>query len=94
MFVKEADGWAFVANRQEHLDDLPKDPVALLDGLNKKYTLALRVNVCNIPAGLREMAVSQLQQGFEDRVAQELNSEQAEAMREVRRVGRRCPSSN
>jgi len=80
MFIKEADGWAFIANRQDHLDDLPKDPVALLDGLDKKYTLAVRVNVGNIPAGFREMAVSQLQQGLQDRVAQELNSDQAEAM--------------
>lgn len=83
MFIKEADGWAFVANRRENLDNLPKDPVALLDGLDKKYTLALRVNVGNIPAGLREMAVSQLQQGLQDRVAQELNSEQAETMRKL-----------
>ncbi len=83
MFIKEADGWAFVANRKDHLDDLPKDPVALLDGLDKKYTLALRVNIGNIPAGFREMAVSQLQQGLQDRVAQELNSEQAEAMHKL-----------
>ena len=80
MFIKEADGWAFIANRKEHLDDLPKDPVAMLDGLDKKYTLAVRVNVGNIPAGLREMAVGQLQKGLQDRVAQELNSEQAAAM--------------
>jgi len=82
MFVKESDGWAFVANRQEHLNDLPKDPVALLDGLDKKYTFALRVNVCNIPPNLREMAVTQVRQGFEDRVAQELNPQQAQAMRQ------------
>lgn len=83
MFIKEADGWAFIANRKEHLEDLPKDPVALLDGLDKKYTLAVRVNVGNIPAGLREMAVNQLEQGLQDRVAQETNSEQAEAMRKL-----------
>jgi len=82
MFVKESDGWAFVANRQEHLNDLPKDPVAILDGLDKKYTFALRVNVCNIPSNLREMAVTQVRQGFEDRVAQELNPQQAQAMRQ------------
>ena len=45
MFIKEADGWAFIADSQDLLDDLPKDPVALLDGLDKKYTLAVRVNV-------------------------------------------------
>lgn len=82
MFVKESAGWAFVTNRREHLNDLPKDPVALLDGLNKKYALALRLNVCNIPAGVREMAVAQLRQGFEDRVAQEVNTQQAEAMKQ------------
>lgn len=83
VFVKEADGWAFLANRQEHLKDLPKDPVALLDGLDKKYTLALRVNISAIPANLREMAVTQLQKGLEERVAQELNGEQAEAMEKL-----------
>lgn len=82
MFVKESNGWAFVANRQEHLSNLPKDPVAILDGLDKKYTFAVRLNVCNLPAGLREMAVTQLRQGFEDRVAQELNAPQAEAMKQ------------
>lgn len=82
MFVKESGGWAFVANRKEHLNDLPKDPVALLDGLDKKYTFALRVNVCSIPPGLREMAVAQVRQGFEDRVAQELNPKQAQAMKQ------------
>ncbi|NLF70502.1 MAG: hypothetical protein GX575_15830 [Candidatus Anammoximicrobium sp.] len=82
LFVKESHGWAFVANRSEHLNDLPKDPVAILDGLDKKYTFALRVNVSSIPPSLREMAVGQLRQGFEERVAQELNPQQAKAMKQ------------
>lgn len=82
LFVKESAGWAFVSNRREQLSDLPKNPVAILDGLNKKYAFAVRVNVGNIPPNLREMAVSQLRQGFEGRVAQELNPEQAEAMKQ------------
>jgi len=83
MYIKEADGWAFVANRQDFLNDLPKDPVAMLDGLDKKYTVAVRLNVCNIPAVLREMAISELKMGFQDRVAQELDEQQAEVMRKV-----------
>jgi len=83
MFIQEANGWAFVANRREHLKDLPKDPVALLDGLDKKYTAAVRVNIGAIPASLREMAVTQLQMGLEERVGQELDDKQAEAMQKL-----------
>lgn len=83
MYIKEADGWAFVANRQEDLNDLPKEPIAILDGLDKKYTVAVRLNVCNIPAVLREMAISELRRGFQDRVAQELREKQAEMMRKA-----------
>lgn len=83
VYLKEADGWTFAAGRREHLIDLPKDPLALLDGLDKNYTLAVRVNVSEIPDSLKEMAVGELRQGFEDRVAQELNPQQAKATRQV-----------
>jgi hypothetical protein len=83
VYVKEAHGWAFVSNEKRHLADLPKDPVKLLDGLNEQYTLALRVNVANVPADLRQTAVDQLRRGFEERLAEELDEKQAEAMRQI-----------
>ena len=83
MYIKEVDGWAFVANRLDSLNDLPKDPLATLDGLDKQYTLAVRVNVCNIPAHLREMAIDELRRGFQDRVDQELDDKQADVMRKL-----------
>ena len=83
MYVKEVDGWVYVTNRREQLNDLPKDPMVILDGLDKEYTFALRVNVGSVPAAFREMVVRELELGFEDRVAQELDAAQAEVLRRL-----------
>ena len=83
IYIKEVNGWAFVANRQESLNDLPRDPLAVLDGMDQQYTLAIRLNVANIPAHLQEMAISELRRGFQERVDQELDQEQVQVMRKL-----------
>lgn len=61
-FVREHNGWAFIAQLEEHLNDLPADPAALLAELPKHYDLAVRLYAQAIPAPLREMAIDQLTQ--------------------------------
>lgn len=64
-FIKEQNGWAFVAQQKEHLVGLPADPAALLGALPKEYTVAVKVNVQNIPPELKKMAIDEMKAGFE-----------------------------
>jgi len=83
MFVKEQKGWAFVSNKREMLENLPRNPTKLLGGLNKEYTLAARVNVNNLPDGVRQLAVQQLRRGFSERIEDFGDDETAEMGREL-----------
>lgn len=60
MYIKAKDGFAYISNESKYLKKLPDDPVALLDGLNKKYDIAVRAFVQNVPEGQREWAVEQI----------------------------------
>jgi hypothetical protein len=64
-FVKEQGGWAFIAERKEHLSVLPADPAQLLGDMPTKYNIAGRIYVQNIPAELRKSAIDQMKQGME-----------------------------
>jgi len=64
-FVKEQGGWAFIAESSEHLTGLPKDPAALLGDLAKKYNIAGKVLVQNVPQELRQTAIDEIKIGLE-----------------------------
>lgn len=63
-YVKETNGWAFIAQQKEHLTDLPADPAALLGNLPKEYTVATKVYLQNLPAELKKMAADQMRIGL------------------------------
>jgi hypothetical protein len=84
VFVKEVDGWVFLANRKALLNNLPRNPAMLLGDMPENYLLAARLNVANIPADLRQQAVDQMRQGFEEGLrGQTLPGRQAELTREL-----------
>lgn len=60
MFIKESGGFAFVSDQKDYLKSLPKNPVKLLDGLNKEYDIGVRAFVQNIPEDLKKMAIGQM----------------------------------
>jgi hypothetical protein len=64
-FIKEQNGWAFVAESTEHLTGLPDDPLKLLGDLPKQYNLAVKILVQNIPQELRQMALDEIKFGLE-----------------------------
>lgn len=64
LFIKETNGWAFVAREKDHLADLPADPTALLGNLPKEYTIATKVYLQNLPAELKKMAAEQMRIGL------------------------------
>jgi hypothetical protein len=80
LYIREQGGWAFAAQSRESLADLPPDPAAMLTGLDKKYLLGIRLNVQAIPEGLRQLAVDQLMQGFEQAAAQQTDPDQKQMM--------------
>ncbi len=65
MVIKVSGGYAFVSNSEESLENLPADPAKVLGEVSKDYILGAKVHVQKIPAELREMAIEQMQQGFE-----------------------------
>jgi len=70
VFIKQQGGWALIADSPEALAAAPADPTQALDGLEKKYDLALKASVKNIPAPMREMAILQLKAGTDMFTAQ------------------------
>lgn len=64
-YLKEQAGWAFVAESQGPLTNLPPDPTALLGDLPKNYNVAARLLVPNVPEELRKMVVDQLKVGVD-----------------------------
>lgn len=65
MYVKGVGGWAFISVAPESLADVPKDPVAVLGGLNKTYDLGIRLSVKSIPPIFRQMLLAPLQMGMQ-----------------------------
>jgi hypothetical protein len=53
IYAVQKGSWACVSTDKDILSSAPSDPDKLLDGLDKKYAVALRLNVQNVPADLR-----------------------------------------
>lgn len=79
MFVKAQGGWVFVSDEVENLDNVPSDPAKLLGGLEAKYNVAARVSVQNIPADLRDVAISEMRKGLEENLQQQLKEQDPES---------------
>lgn len=73
VYVTQRDGWAFFAYSPEALDAVPTDPMALLDGLNTPYDVALRVHTPNILPEYREKIIEWLKTRVEPYTAQQPN---------------------
>ncbi len=83
-FVKESGGYAFIAQKAEDFKSLPMNPADLLGGLDKKYTLAARVNLKAFPAELKEIAISEMRASMERELeggAGDLGPDEAEVVR-------------
>ncbi len=77
LFLKESGGWAFIASAAEELDPLPADPGIVAGPLTKSYDVALHVQVKNIPAMFREIAVVYLTQAFQEGMKQQPGDDEA-----------------
>ncbi len=83
LYAQQKGGWAIISQNKDALGTAPADPSTLLDGLDKKYALAIRANIQNIPAEQRDMAMLTLRSAAEQAMRQ--NPGEDEASFEVRR---------
>lgn len=65
VFLKLEGGYTFVAQDAAHLTALPKDPAALLAGLDKTYSVAAKFNVKNVPQMYKDQMVEEMKKGFD-----------------------------
>ena len=69
VFMKSQGSYVFVSTAINKLQNLPAEPVKLLDGMQSNYAIGVRLNVQSIPVELRRTAVSEMRQGFERELA-------------------------
>jgi hypothetical protein len=65
VYATEKDGWAFISGDAEHLADVPKEPLKVLDDLPNAYDLAVRLSAKNVPPLFRQMFLTSLQMGVQ-----------------------------
>lgn len=71
VYLKEQNGWAFIAQSADSLKTLPEAPEKMLDGLDSQYDIAIRAFVKNVPDAYKQMAIDQVQQGVEQSLEDE-----------------------
>lgn len=64
--VGDEGGYVFITMKEETLEELPADPVAMLGDMPSKYNLAAHVYGSRIPDELRERAIEQIKDGYVD----------------------------
>ncbi|MBW3597721.1 MAG: hypothetical protein KY475_10645, partial [Planctomycetes bacterium] len=83
VYVKEVDGWAYLAQTANALASLPEiDPAEVVGDLTENYTAAVRIDVGNIPAEMKKVAVAQMRAQVERQLA-ETADEQSPEQREL-----------
>ena len=65
VFLRSKGDWLVISGKSSNLDKLPKDPVAILGGLQDTYNLAVRLDVQSIPKETRDMLLGLLQLGMQ-----------------------------
>lgn len=75
LFVKEQNGWAFLAQSVDGLQKLPQNPAQLLEGIDKEYLLGVRLNISNLPPAYREMLSTQLREFLTQQMSGQENVE-------------------
>lgn len=56
--IKKVSAYAMIATGEDALKAAPADPIAALGGLEKKYDLAVRISVANVPDEYKQLAIS------------------------------------
>ncbi len=69
-FLKNVGSWMFFGPKAEALADVAADPIRLLDGLDRRYDVAIRIYPASIPQPLREKFLEAVNQRAQVDLAQ------------------------
>lgn len=64
-FIKEGNGWLYLAPAKEHLANAPADPLKLVGDLPTKYMVGIRASVQDVPKEYRDMFLDQIRRASE-----------------------------
>ena len=78
ILAKQHGDWAFINTSQQSLTNLPDDPAALVAELTKKYDIGVEVNMQNLPADFRDVALTQIRLGLEQGMSRDSNESEAD----------------
>ncbi len=70
VFVKEADGWAYIGQSPAVLANVPENPQAILNEIVSEYDLGAGFSVQNVPEMYRQFAIQAMQSGMQQAMEQ------------------------
>jgi hypothetical protein len=82
IFVKEANGWAFIGQSPAVLASVPENPAAVLNEIVREYDLGVQFSVQNVPEMYRQFAIQAMQAGMQQ--AMEQKADESEEQFRVR----------
>ena len=80
-------GWILVSDSVNALSDAPDDPAKVLQGLNKQYDFALRLDISNIPAEHGGKVLETLKREADEKYGGQLAHSRENARSDPRRPG-------
>lgn len=81
VYIRQMDDWAVLARTREVLDAAPNDPPASLGEMGRQYDLAIKLDMQQVPASIRDGLIAQIRQGFDQAMSQQ--GEPDESAREM-----------
>lgn len=82
LYIKQAGERAYAAQDRDALGLAPADPSGMIKGMGNAYDLAVRLQVQQVPAEVRDILMDQLRQGFEQAMSQQKDAESTREMAE------------
>ncbi len=80
VYGKIQDGWFYVAQTEDSLENLPQDPINLVGDLPTRYTFAVRVDLEQLSAEDRKRIFEQMQSQVEGNLAQQFGDQLPEGV--------------
>ena len=82
IYAVQKGNWAYVSQKKETLDNVAADPTILLGDLPKRYLLAVRVSVSNVPDSVKESYLASMTMAM--RIAAQLDEDESEEQKAAR----------
>ncbi len=87
IYGMEKGEWFFVAQQEEHLENVPANPASLIEKLADRYDVGIRLDVQKIPQELRDMLMGQIRDAFERSLAEQLENQDEDQAELTRSTG-------